>query len=336
MRCRIIIIMRHNGGNLKNLLVTDWIKYLESIKENSSNTIRSYELDIIQFLQFQKHRHFLSDFSIDEVSNIDINEIDEDFIKKINVRDIIAYINYTDKVLENAAPTRSRKLSSLRSFYSYLHKIIAIIDENPMSLIDGPKIPKRLPHYLELEEVKDLLEAILRNKDDYYRSRDYAIVMLFLNTGLRLSELVNLSLNHLQSEDSSLRVIGKGNKERSIYLNDSVKEAINDYLDVRPDSDLNNVFLNKSGSDFLGQRGIQYMLSKYLKECGLAHKYSPHSLRHTAATLLYQYGNVDIRTLQVILGHESVSTTQIYTHVSNKQVETALESNPIKDLELDI
>ena len=314
MKSKMLYAMSHNnnyatrtGGKLRNLIVTDWIKYLESIKENSSNTIRSYELDVIQFLQFQKHRYFLSDKSLDEVPNIDIADVDEDFIKKINVRDIIAYINYTDKVLENSAPTRSRKLSSLRSFYNYLHKIIALVDDNPMTLIDGPKIPKRLPHYLELEEVKNLLEAILKNEDPYYRARDYAIVMLFLNTGLRLSELVNLTLGHIKRDDSLINVIGKGNKERSIYLNDSVKEAIDNYLSLRPESDLENIFLNKSGSDYLGQRGIQYMLNKYLKECGLAHKYSPHSLRHTAATLLYQYGNVDIRTLQVILGHESVS-----------------------------
>lgn len=321
---------------MRNLIITDWVKYLESIKENSSNTIKSYELDLIHFLQFQKHRYFLSDQALDAIPTINISDLDEAFIKKINIRDIIAYINYTEKVLGNSSATRSRKLSSLRSFYNYLYKIIAIIEENPMNLIDGPKIPKRLPHYLELEEVKKLLESVLSVKDPFYRARDFAIIMLFLNTGLRLSELVNLKISDFERTDSTIHVIGKGNKERSIFLNDSVKEAIYGYLDARPESEVENLFLNKSGSKFFAQRGIQHMLNKYLIACGLAGKYSPHSLRHTAATLLFQYGDVDIRTLQIILGHESVSTTQIYTHVSDDQVQKALKSNPIKDLDLDI
>lgn len=321
---------------MKNLVVNDWVKYLESIKENSSNTIKSYEFDIISFLQFQKYRNLSLTIFNEEISSIDIKDVDEKFIEKLTIRDIIAFINYIDKNLNNSASTRSRKLSSLRSFYNYLYKIIAVISENPMSLIDGPKIPKRLPHYLELTEVKKLLEAILKNEDDFYKARDYAIVMVFLNTGLRLSELVNLSIDAIEKKNSLIHVIGKGNKERSVYLNESVRDAIDEYLLVRPDSDLDYLFLNKSGSNFLGNRGIQYMLTKYLKQCGMGGKYSPHSLRHTAATLLFQYGDVDIRTLQVILGHESVSTTQIYTHVGEQQLKNAVESNPIKHLKLDL
>ncbi len=318
---------------MRNLVVNDWVDYLESIKENSSNTIKSYENDINNFLQFIKFRKNLTDKSIDDLSDVAINDINESVIKEINVRDIISYISYTDKYLNNSASTRYRKTSSLKSFFNFLYKIVAIVDSNPLDLIDVPKIPKRLPHYLELEEVKKLLESILNNEDSYYKNRDYCIVILFLNTGLRLSELVNIKINHLE-DNKSIRIIGKGNKERIVYLNETVIDAINNYLEIRPDSDLDYLFLNKSGSNNFGNRGIQYMLNKYLKSCGLGGKYSPHSLRHTAATLLYQYGNVDIRTLQMILGHENVSTTQIYTHVSEKQIQEAVELNPIKDLKL--
>ena len=326
--------MRHRkGGNIKNLIVNDWIVYLESIKEHSSNTVISYERDIIGFLQYLLYRNKLSNLDIDKISTIDIKDIDESFISSINVRDIIAFINYNDKNLNNTASTRYRKISSLKSFFNYLYKIIGLIDSNPVSLIDTPKIPKRLPHYLELQEVKKLLESILNADDEYYRTRDYAIVMLFLNTGLRLSELVNIKTEHIEKKDQ-IRIIGKGNKERVIYLNSSVIEVLMDYLNIRPNSDSDFLFLNKFGTKELGPRGIQYLVSKYLKESGLDGKYSPHTLRHTAATLLYQYGNVDIRALQMILGHESISTTQIYTHVSEKQLQDAVELNPIKDLDL--
>lgn len=318
---------------MRNTIVDDWVDYLESIKENSSNTIKSYQGDVINFLQFIKHRTGLINCPIEEISDLDITDINEEIIKKIGIRDLIAYISYTDKYLNNSSSTRSRKLSSLRSFFNYLYKIISILDSNPMSLLEGPKIPKRMPHYLELEEVQRLLITILDNDDEFYKLRDYSIIMLFLNTGLRLSELVNIHTDHF-NKDNSIRIIGKGNKERIIYLNSSVLESINDYMRVRPDSDVDNLFVNKTGDQFLGPRGIQYMVTKYLKKCGLGGKYSPHSLRHTAATLLYQYGDVDIRTLQVILGHESVSTTQIYTHVNSVQIREAINLNPIKDLNL--
>lgn len=318
---------------MNNLIVTDWIKYLESIKENSSNTIISYQRDITNFLQYIFYRKNNLSIDIDEIKSIDIHSIDEDFISKINVRDIISYINYSDKNLNNSASTRNRKISSLNSFFSYMFKVIGVIDSNPIDLIDAPRIPKRLPHALELNEVKQLLEAVLSNKDEYYAIRDYAILMVFLNTGIRLSELVNIKTNHIVNNEY-LRVIGKGNKERNVFLNSSVTDSIRTYMDIRPDSELEFLFLNKNGSNNLGQRGVQYLVSKYLKKCGLGGKYSPHSFRHTAATLLYQYGDVDIRTLQLILGHESVSTTQIYTHVSDKKLKEAVELNPIKNLNI--
>lgn len=317
----------------RNNIVDDWVDYLESIKDNSSNTIKSYESDVVNFLQFITYRLGLTDRSLSDLSDVEINMIDEDKLQKISVRDLIAFISYTDKHLNASASTRSRKLSSLRSFFNYLYKVTAIISDNPMNLIDGPKIPKRLPNFLALEEIKRLLNAVLETDDDFYRLRDYAIIIMFLNTGLRLSELVNIKISDIDGDE--IRIIGKGNKERIVFLNDSVLEALDAYKKVRPDSDVENIFVNKKGDNFLGSRGIQYMLNKYLKKAGLSNEYSPHSLRHTAATLLYQYGDVDIRALQVILGHESVSTTQIYTHVSPKQIKEAVKLNPLNKLDLD-
>lgn len=319
---------------MRCVILDDWISYLESFKENSSNTIKSYESDVSNFLQFIKYRLTSPDLSLTEINKINISDFKESFLKEIGIRDIIAYINYTDKYLNNSASTRSRKLSSLRSFFSYLYKVLAIIESNPMELIDGPKIPKRIPSYLELEEVEKLLLVVLENKDDFYRYRDFSIIMLFLNSGLRLSELVNIHLEDINHKESSIKIIGKGNKERLIFFNSSVKDSLVQYLGVRPESDLPNLYVNKAGTSFFGARGIQYMLNKYLKMCGLGGKYSPHSLRHTAATLLFQYGDVDIRTLQIILGHESVSTTQIYTHVKPSQIKKAVNLNPIKKLNL--
>lgn len=317
----------------RNTIVDDWVDYLESIKDNSSNTIKSYESDVVNFLQFIVYRLKLTDKSIYDLSDVDIDMIKEKDLKNISVRDLIAFISYTDKYLNASASTRSRKLSSLRSFFNYLYKVTAILDDNPMVLIDGPKIPKRLPNFMALEEIKRLLKAVLDTEDEFYRLRDYAIIMVFLNTGLRLSELVNMKIDDIDGDE--VHIIGKGNKERVVFLNDSVLSALKDYLKVRPDTDVENIFVNKKGDNFLGTRGVQYMLNKYLKKAGLSNEYSPHSLRHTAATLLYQYGDVDIRALQVILGHESVSTTQIYTHVDSKQLKEAVKANPLNNLNLE-
>lgn len=316
-----------------NVILDDWLNYLDSIKDNSDNTISSYKADTSNFLQYIYFRlESPESVSISEISNIDISNVDIKILNQISPSDIIAYISYCSRYLDNTSRTRSRKLSALRGFFSYLYKVANIIESNPMELIDGPKISKKLPQYMDLADVQRLLEAILETSDEFYKKRDFAIIMTFLNTGLRLSELVDLEISDLNKK--TINIIGKGNKERIIYLNESNLDAISDYLQIRPDSDLDNIFLNKKGDQRLGQRGIQHMLKKYLKKAGLKSTISPHTLRHTAATLMYQYGQIDIRTLQVLLGHESVSTTQIYTHVDQKQVEEAIKSNPIGDLKL--
>ncbi|NLY21142.1 MAG: tyrosine recombinase XerC [Tissierellia bacterium] len=303
----------------------------------SSNTVRVYISDIEGFFRYIKYRYKLYDenlnITLDDLSSITVNDIDLDLVKKINIQDIISYISYLDKYMDNSSATRSRKISSLRSFFEYLHVVIKVIDIDPMSTIRGPKLSKRLPIHLDIESVKKLLEAILETENIFYRKRDYAIIITFLNTGVRLSELTNIDLEHI-NKDASLNIIGKGNKERKIYLNDTTIDAINDYLSVRPNIEESALFLSNRNTR-ISNRAIQHMLDKYLKIAGLADKgFSPHKLRHTAATLLYQYGNIDIRTLQVLLGHENVSTTQIYTHVSDEQLRAAVNLNPLQNIEL--
>lgn len=211
-----------------------------------------------------------------------------------------------------------------------------IINENPAIGIKTPKLEKRMPKYLSLDDSKRLLSVTLDDNDEN-KERDYAIITLFLNCGLRLSELVGINISNIDFSEYKLTVIGKGNKERTIYLNEACIEAIQEYIKVRPkegvkkdskDSD-KALFLSKR-NERISNRTVQYIVKRELQKAGLdTSKYSTHKLRHTAATLMYQYGHVDIRALQELLGHESIATTEIYTHVSNEQVRNAVESNPL-------
>lgn len=211
-----------------------------------------------------------------------------------------------------------------------------IINENPAIGIKTPKLEKRMPKYLSLDDSKKLLSVTLDDNDEN-KERDYAIITLFLNCGLRLSELVGINISNIDFGEYRLTVIGKGNKERTIYLNEACIEAIQEYIKVRPKEGVKKdskgsdkaLFLSKR-NERISNRTVQYIVKRELQKAGLdTSKYSPHKLRHTAATLMYQYGHVDIRALQELLGHESIATTEIYTHVSNEQVRSAVESNPL-------
>ena len=204
---------------------------------------------------------------------------------------------------------------------------------NPTQNLETPKIGKRLPKYLSLDDSKKLL-SVAANEDNRNSERNYAITTLFLNCGMRLSELVGININDIRFEDWQMTVIGKGNKERTIYLNKACIHSIQNYLNVRPKKGLSSdgekaLFLSER-KQRISKRAVQQIIYSELRQAGLdTTKYSVHKLRHTAATLMYQYGNVDIRALQELLGHESISTTEIYTHVSNQQVRNAVESNPL-------
>ena len=233
--------------------------------------------------------------------------------------------------------TRARKISTIRIFFSYLSQKANLIDFNPAQNLETPKLDKRLPKYLSLDDSKKLLTVAETDDSDKNKERDYAIITLFLNCGLRLSELIGINIQDIDFNEYKMNVIGKGNKERTIYLNKACIDAINNYISVRPkdgikcDSKTSNkaLFLSKR-RERISNRTVQYIVEKELKKAGLdTSKYSTHKLRHTAATLMYQYGEVDIRALQEILGHKSISTTEIYTHVSNEQAREAIEKNPL-------
>ena len=234
--------------------------------------------------------------------------------------------------------TRARKASTIRIFFAYLYDQ-KIIPDNPAIGLKTPKLGKRMPKYLSLEDSKKLLN-VTYDENDENKERDYAIITLFLNCGLRLSELVGINISNIDFSENRLTVIGKGNKERTIYLNNACVNAIKGYMSVRPTEGVKNdskasnkaLFLSKR-KERIGNRTVQYIVDRELMKAGLdTSKYSTHKLRHTAATLMYQYGKVDIRALQELLGHESIATTEIYTHVSNEQVRNAIESNPLGDI----
>ncbi len=217
----------------------------------------------------------------------------------------------------------------MKTFFNYLCNIKKIIDKNPCVGLEGPKLESRLPKYLQLDEALSLLHSV----DGEFKERDTAILTIFLNCGLRLSELVNINLCDIKN--NTLTIIGKGNKERSIYLNEACQKAIKEYMLVRPIDnvkDKNALFLSKQNKR-ISPRMVELLVKKYIQLAGLdTRKYTPHKLRHTAATLMHKYGNVDVLTLQQILGHESIATTQIYTHIDREDVKQALESNPLNKI----
>lgn len=314
--------------NTDPLILTDFLDYLETIKGKSPNTVKEYHLDLRTFLRFLKIRYKLVD--IDTIfEEIDISDIDESLIAKVCLQDLYAFISFVDKKRNNKNYAKARKVASLRSFFKYLHTKAKLISENPADDLESPKTDIRHPVYLTLSESKQLLNSI----DGEYEIRDYTIITLFLNCGLRISELVSIDIDKIKED--TLTVIGKGNKERTIYLNDACIDALNKYLEVRPKENLNDkkaLFISKR-KNRISVRAVQHLVKKYISKSGLdTSKYSAHKLRHTSATLMYKYGNVDIRALQEILGHENVSTTQIYTHLDDERLRNAVKSNPLSQL----
>mgnify|MGYP003293020393 CR=1 FL=1 len=280
----------------------------------------------MNFLKFIKIQFKLTNER--DYSKIDISDLHIDIIKKITLEDIHKYISFMATELKSKPATRARKVSTIRIFFKYLATKAKLIEVNPAQNLETPKLGKRLPKYLSLDESVALLHSI-EGKNE---KRDTCIITLFLNCGLRLSELV--AINFKDIKDDTLRVIGKGDKERSVYLNNACKKALKEYISVRPKDvkDHEALFISERGTR-IGKRTVEMMVKKYITLAGLdPKKYSPHKLRHTAATLMHKYGGVDIRSLQQILGHESVSTTEIYTHVDSEQVKEALEKNPLNNM----
>lgn len=324
------------------LILKDYLSYLKSIRALSEKTIIEYHYDLINFISFQILRKVYFDdkekFDYDlKKANIDSNKIfNQSFINDINIQDMYSYISYLDNELNDNTSTRSRKISALRSFYKYLHQEIEIIDNNITEKLRNPKIQKRQPVYLTLSETEHLLEIVSQEKNEFLRNRDMAIVFTFLTTGMRLSELVSVDLKDIK--DDHFSIIGKGNKERTIYLTKNCIDLIENYIKIRrkylKDKKIDALFIS-TRKQRISNRAVQSTVEKYLEKAGFDTKiYSTHKLRHTAATLMYKYGNVDIRALKDVLGHESVSTTQIYTHLDDEDLKKAVNKNPLSNLKI--
>lgn len=312
-------------------LVRDFLFYMETIRGRSPKTVEAYYTDLHTFFAYMKIQKGLlpADTPDDEM---EIHDIDLDFIRTVGLSDVYEYLNYTMSVRGNNAKTRARKVSSLRSFYKYLTSKANVLEENPLQELEIPAIKKSLPKYLSLEQSLELLSNI----ESSAPKRDYCMVTLFLNCGVRLSELVGLNITSVRMKEKTMTVLGKGNKERLLYLNDACITAISEYLMERSQigtiKDKQALFLSSRGTRITGRR-VQQIIENTLKQAGLdGQGFSAHKLRHTAATLLYQQGGVDIRVLQEMLGHVNLGTTEIYTHTSSEQLKNAAESSPLKNV----
>lgn len=341
--------MQTEDKNKMPKLLKDYLNYNANLNK-SDNTINEYKYDLIKFLKYMKGISISA--KTKDFEDIDISDIDSKFLNRIDSSDIYEYMSYLKTNKNNSATTRARKIASIKGFFRYLNVKLRAIDTNPAKEIETPKLEKTLPKYLTLNESQKLLNTAKEGNKQTLRkvknpdkeptkhqkdlaTRDYAIVTLFLNCGMRLSELVGINISHIKFDEAILTVVGKGNKQRTVYLNKACLSALNDYLKIRPvitGADKDALFLSDRKKR-ISRRMVQTSIGQYLESAGL-NGYSVHKLRHTAATLMYQNG-VDVRALQEILGHENIGTTEIYTHVDNYQIRQAIENNPLASYKAD-
>lgn len=310
-------------------ILNDYWFNLVVAKGKSERTVEGYLIDIRTFL-----RYLIYIDSSDEIefNQISIKNFDVKNLEKINLQKIYEYIYFLQDERKNNSKTISRKISSLKSFYKYLTKIVMLIKDDPTVNLELPKQKKSLPKYLTLEQSKDLLDSTY--DDNNFFLRDYCIITLFLNCGMRLSELVGLNLSDINFKENKMKLLGKGNKERYIYFNSACHDSLIEYIKSRENSvnDPDAVFLSRKNKR-ISRRRVEQIVDYHLKKIGLSGQgYSVHKLRHTAATLMYQHGNVDTLTLKEILGHKSISTTEIYTHLSSEILKNAAESSPLANI----
>ena len=318
------------SSNLPPLL-QDFANHQLAIKNKSELTVDEYALDLILFFRYLKAQQS-GEVPSPSFSDIDISDGDIEFLRKVTLADAYAFLSYCKSERDNDAAARARKVSSIRAFFKYLCVQRKLLDENPMQELETPKQKRAQPKYLTLEESLRLLASV----EGKYKERDYCILTLFLNCGLRLSELVSINYTDIK-DNNTLVVRGKGNKERTVYLNEACVTAIRNYMAVRPvdkvrQKDKTALFLS-SRFQRISPKTVQHMVYGYLDKCGLGDRgLSVHKLRHTAATLMYQHGNVDVLVLKEILGHENLGTTEIYTHLVDEQLKKASDANPLSNV----
>ena len=320
-------------------VLRDFLAYHENIKAQSPRTISEYYLDLRMFLRFIKLMR--NDMPVNSDLNIiPIKDIEIEYIRTITTSEIFDFLSYLANDREHnpdsyssakgISPTsRSRKLSAIKSFYKYLTIRTKQLSENPVADLEYPKLRKSLPKYLTMSESAALLKSV----SGVNQKRDYAILMLFLNCGIRRSELVGLNINDVYED--RIRVIGKGNKERFVYFGSSCRKAIDAYLPERNKQVLtdNRALFGSRDHNRISVSAVHRLVKKALLQAGLdPDQYSAHKLRHTAATMMLS-GGVDVKTVQEVLGHENLNTTQIYTHIENTELKLAADANPLSKLD---
>lgn len=317
---------------------SDYITHLSAIKGLSDTTVMGYFRDIRQFLRFIRYEseHPGQNPDASALPEIPIQDMQVEDIRRITLRNIINYYNFIIMECGNKERIRARKATSLRSFFKYLQKQARLIDENPTENLEirSPNPRKQKPKYLNLNDSLALLRTLTEQKDKKAHLRDYCIVTLFLNCGIRLSELVGLNLSSIDFSEHKMMVLGKGNNERTVYLNEACMTALREYLFERSEipTDDKALFLS-SHKKRISKRRVQQVVENALSAAGLDGRgLSTHKLRHTAATLMYQHGHVDLLTLQKILGHVSISTTEIYTHLTDVQMQEAMDHSPLAEI----
>lgn len=312
--------------------LNEFFTYQRVVKIKAEKTLESYYIDLRLFLRYVKLVRNGEDPRA-SMRDMSISDVPLDYIRDFSKLDILNYLSYVATERKNTAKTRHRKLASLKVFYNCLYRDLNLIPNDPAKDVDYPKMHEHLPKFLTLDDSIKLLENM--NADDPYYFRDYCIITLFINCGMRLSELVGLNMQDVNLDERTMRLLGKGNKERIIHINDACALSIVQYIGERKPSptEPNALFLSKRGTRITNRR-VQQIVDNALRDSNLDNQgYSTHKLRHTAATLMYQYGKVDTLILKEILGHKSISTTEIYTHISNESVKEAMDASPLANIQ---